>query len=66
MNHRSVRSAPLISGTIRSRGPDPRASLPWRTWSLPKRPKSHLMSAKSSLHASLTRRPTWDISFEAV
>ncbi|MGW0771912.1 hypothetical protein [Streptomyces sp. NPDC002676] len=28
VNHRSVRSAPLIGGTIRSRGPDPRAPLP--------------------------------------
>ena len=58
MNQRSVRSAPLISGTIRSRGPEPRAPLPWRTWSLPKRPRSHLMSARSRLQASLTRSPT--------
>lgn len=27
---------------------------------------SHLMSARSSLHASLTRSPAWDISLEAV
>ena len=58
MNQRSVRSAPLISGTIRSRGPDPRAPLPWRTWSLPNRPSSHLMSSRSSWHASFTRSPT--------
>ncbi len=38
MNQRRVVPAPLISGTIRSRGPDPRAPLPTRTCSLPNRP----------------------------
>ena len=39
--------APLISGTIRSRGPDPRAPLPLRTCSFPNRPRVHLTSARS-------------------
>jgi hypothetical protein len=41
MNHRRVGSAPLISGTIRSLGPELRAPLPWRTWSLPKQGPLH-------------------------
>ncbi|MGW3953006.1 protein kinase domain-containing protein [Streptomyces sp. NPDC004752] len=31
-----------------------------------KRPRSHLISSRPRPNASLTRRPTWDISFEAV
>jgi len=64
-NQRSVAPALLISGTNRSRGPEPRAPLPCRTWSLPNRPRSHLISARSSWHASFTRSPTSAISRHA-
>ena len=57
--------ASLISGTIRSRGPEPRAPLPCRMWSLPNRPSSHFTSARSRQRASFTRSPTSAISLAA-
>jgi hypothetical protein len=41
-NQRNMRPASLINGTIGSRGPEPRAPLPWRTCSLPNRTQLRL------------------------
>gem|GEM_PF-5393771 len=58
MNQLRLWSAPLISGTSRGLGPFRRAPLPWRTFSLPNRPRSQRTSSRSSMRTSLTRRPT--------
>uniref|UniRef100_J2A4F9 Uncharacterized protein n=1 Tax=Streptomyces auratus AGR0001 TaxID=1160718 RepID=J2A4F9_9ACTN len=56
-----MRSAPLINGTINSRGARAAGALAVTHMELAEEPRSHLMSARSSLHASLTLSPTCDI-----